>query len=256
MSLRFSANLSMLWSDLPLAERFQRAAAAGFGAAELWWPGYDEAAELPEITRRTGVQLVLLNFDAGDMAAGDRGLLSDPARVGQFRRNVPIALDVAQACGCTMLNALLGLGSQDQLPLARDQVAWAADEAAGQGARVMIEAVNSIENGPYLLTSTEAAADFVRSVERPNVRIQFDAYHMHRMGESVIASFERHRDLIDHVQIADAPGRGEPGTGEIDFPRFFDALEDAGYDGFVGLEYRPSTGDADASLSWLKGIAA
>jgi hydroxypyruvate isomerase len=246
----------MLWSDLPLAERFERAAAAGFSAAELWWPGYDDALELPAITHRTGVQLVLLNFDAGDMAAGDRGLLSDPARVGQFRRNVPIALDVAQACGCHMLNALLGVGPQEQLGHARDQVAWAADQAAVQGTKVMIEAVNSIENGAYLVTSTEAAAEFVRSVDRLNVRLQFDAYHMHRMGEDVVASFERHAELIDHVQIADAPGRGEPGTGDIDFPGFFGALDRRGYRGFVGLEYRPSAGDADASLAWLRSIAA
>ena len=165
MTLRFSLNLSLLWADLPLSERFARAAAAGFDAVELWWPGDEEAARLPGLTQRWGLHLALLNFDAGDMPAGDRGLAADPERTAQLRANVPLALRIAADCGCPRLNLLAGLRDErypldQQLQLARDNVAWAADQAAAAGRQVMIEAVNSMENGPCLLTTTAAAAAF------------------------------------------------------------------------------------------------
>ena len=156
------------------------------------------------------------------MAAGDRGLIADPARRDAFRANVPVALGLAEAMGCRMLNALAGhaldgLDREAQLELARDNVRFAADAAAAQGADVLIEAVNTFENGPYLLASTGAASAFARSTGRDNVRLQYDAYHMARMEGDLAATIERHLGEIAHVQIADSPGRGQPGTGEIDF---------------------------------------
>jgi hydroxypyruvate isomerase len=259
VTLRFSPNLSLLWAALPLPERFERAAAAGFGAVELWWPGPRDAELLPELTKHFGLRLAALNFDAGDMAAGDRGLTADPARRDQFRANVPDALRIARACGCTQLNALVGLRQQPysrelQLDCALDNVTWAADQAAAMGCSLLIEAVNSIENGPYLLTSTDAAADFVRRAGRENVRLLYDAYHMQRMEGDLTTTVDAYWPLIGHVQIADVPGRGEPGTGEINYRFLLDHLDQRGYDGYVGLEYRPSGGAPEESFGWLEAF--
>jgi hydroxypyruvate isomerase len=257
MTLRFSPNLSLLWADLPLPERFARAAAAGFSAVELWWPGQADAELLPELTARWGLQLALLNFDGGDMSAGDRGLAADPARVRQLRENVPAALRIAQACGGEQLNLLVGKRQErypleEQLRLARDTVAWAADQAAATGCSVMIEAINSMENGPCLLTTTAAAAAFIRQVGRPNVRLQYDAYHMQRMEGDLTTTLDTYWSLISHIQIADVPGRGEPGTGEINYRFLLGHLDQKGYDGYVGLEYRPSGGSPEDSFGWLE----
>jgi hydroxypyruvate isomerase len=260
MNLPFSANVSLLWSYLPLEQRLLRAAEAGFEAVELWWPGERDAKRLPELTRRAGVQLVLLNFDAGDMPAGDRGLVSDPERFEQFRRNVPLALEIAEACGCRQLNALLGLrlepySVEQQLQWARENVAWAAEQAAPRGATILIEAVNVYDNGPYLITSTAASASFVQSVGQPNVRLLYDAFHMQRMEGNIVSTLERYWDLIAHVQIADAPDRHEPGTGEINYDFVLERLVHKEYEGHVGLEYRPSTGRPEESFAWMEGLA-
>ncbi len=259
MALRFAPNLSLLWADRPLPERFERAAGAGFGAVELWWPGEDDAALLPGLTQRWGLHLALLNFDAGDMAAGDRGLAADPDRAARLRANVPVALRIAQECGCPRLNLLAGLRDErypreEQLRLARDNVAWAADQAAAAGRQVMIEAVNSMENGPYLLTTTAAAAGFIQQVGRDNVRLQYDAYHMQRMEGDLTVTLDTYWELISHIQVADVPGRHEPGTGEINYRFLFGHLDRRGYDGWIGLEYRPSASRPEDSFGWLEEL--
>jgi len=254
--MRFSVNISILYTEVPFLERFARAAASGFGAVEFWWPRGQDLGQVEEAVRETGVDVALFNFDAGDMPSGDRGLLSDPARQAEFRANVPVALGLAERLGCTRLNALVGLAlpgldREQQLALARENVAWAADRAAEIGASVLIEAVNTFENGPYLLSRTTEAAEFVRSAARPNVRLQYDVYHMQRMEGNLAATLAEHLPLVEHVQIADSPGRGEPGTGEINFGYLFRRLEELGFDGYVGLEYRLSAGSTEESLRWL-----
>jgi hydroxypyruvate isomerase len=254
--MRYSVNVSILFTEVPFLERFARARDAGFTAVELWWPRGEDLDATRAAIEDAGLDVVLLNFDAGDMPAGDRGLISDPARRAAFRENVPVALELARSVGCTKLNALAGheLPEHDrdeQLELARDNVRHAADAAAEQGAEVLIEAVNTIENGPYLLSRTEQAAAFVRGVGRDNVRLQYDAYHMQRMEGNLAATIERHFDAIAHVQVADSPGRGAPGTGEINFDYVLGRLDELGYDGYVGLEYKAAGGDTEASLEWL-----
>ena len=142
-----------------------------------------------------------------------------------------------------------GMNRDEQLALARENVRFAADKAAGVA--VMVEAVNTFENGPYLLYTTEQAVEFVREVGRENVRVQHDFYHMQRMEGNLVATLREHIGSIGHVQIADSPGRGEPGTGEIHYPYVRAALEDLGYDGHVGLEYNPTTETTEESLEWL-----
>ena len=254
--MRFCVNVSILFTELPLLERFAAAHEAGFDAVELWWPRGEDPTAVRAAIEDAGVDVVVLNFDAGDMPAGDRGLISDPSLQGAFRANVPVALELAAAVGCTRLNALAGHELPDleraaQLELARDNVRFAADAAAERGAQVLIEAVNTIENGPYLIASTQAASDFVKDVNRDNVRLQYDAYHMQRMEGDVTATIEEHLDEIAHVQIADSPGRGQPGTGELAYDFILRRLEELGYDGYVGLEYKAPDGDTEASLEWL-----
>ena len=253
----FAPNISMLWADQPLAERFERAARAGFGAAELWWPGLEAAETLPRLAARWNIRLALLNFDAGDMAAGDRGLGADPARREQLRANVPVALRIAEACGCHRLNLLIGLRQRryplaEQLACARDNVAWAAEQAAAVASEVLIEAINPIDNGPCLLTTTTAAAAFIREVGHPGVRLQYDAYHMQQTEGNLTRTLDGYWPLISHVQVADVPGRHEPGTGEINYQFVLDHLARKGYDGAVGLEYRPITGRPEDSFGWLE----
>lgn len=259
MSLLFAPNLSMLWAGLPLAGRFERAAAAGFRVAELWWPGDEAAASLPGLVSRWGVRLALLNFDGGDMPSGERGLAADPRRREQLRANVPFALQVAADCGCERLNLLIGVrderySAHEQLACARDNYAWAADRAAATGREVMIEAINPMDNGPYLLTTTRAAAAFAAQVARPNVRLQYDVYHMQRTEGDLTATIDEYWDVIGHIQVADVPGRAEPGTGEINYPFVLDHLVARGYAGAIGLEYRPS-GPPEDSFGWLERYA-
>jgi hydroxypyruvate isomerase len=254
--MKFCTNVSILFKEVPLLERFGRAREAGFRAVEFWWPAGEDLGEVEAAIKEAGLEVALFNFDAGDMPGGDRGLLSDPERVAQFRENVPVALQLAGRLGCGKLNALVGhmlegMDREEQFGLARESIGWAADLAAKQGAEIMIEAVNTFENGPYLLYTTKDGAEFVRSVGRDNVKLQYDVYHMQRMEGNIVANLREYIDVIGHVQVADSPDRGEPGTGEIHYPFVLGALEDLGYDGYVGLEYNPTTPTTEESLSWL-----
>jgi hydroxypyruvate isomerase len=254
--LRFSANVSILFKEVPFLDRFGRAAGAGFSAVEFWWPSDVEPGDVERAIEDAGVQVALFNFDAGDMAAGDRGLAGDPERQRQFRKNVPVALDLARSLGCKRLNVLVGheipgMDRDEQLALARENVRFAAAEAEAADVTVMVEAVNTFENGPYLLYTTEQAVGFVGDVGRENVRVQHDFYHMQRMEGNLVANLREHAGLIGHVQIADSPGRGEPGTGEIYYPFVLGELERLGYEGYVGLEYNPQAETTEESLAWL-----
>lgn len=256
MGVRYSVNVSILYKEYPFVERFARAKADGFSAVEFWWPSGEDVGAVERAVKESGLATVLINFDAGDMPAGDRGLVSDPKRQSQFRENVPVALGLADRLGCKKLNALLGvrvpdLGREEQIAVARENIAFAADAAAKQGATIMIEAVNTIENGDYLLHTTKQAADFVQSVGRDNVKLQYDVYHMQRMEGNLAANLEQYFGEIAHIQIADSPGRGEPGTGEIYYPYIFRRLEELGYTGYVGLEYKPAGGKTEESFGWL-----
>ena len=254
--MKFCAYVSILFKDAPFLDRFERAAAAGFTAVEFWWPAGEQLDEVEGAITGNGLQVALFNFDAGDMSAGDRGLLSDPDRAHRFRENAPVAIELARRVGCERMNALVGVerspAERDaQLKLAAENVRWAADQAAPHGIDITIEAVNTFENGPYLVHTTRQAAAFIDTVDRPNVRIQWDAYHMQRMEGNLVATVTEFAPRIGHVQIADSPGRGEPGTGEINYPFVLDAIDALGYDGWVGLEYNPTTQTTEESLGWM-----
>jgi hydroxypyruvate isomerase len=246
----------MLFKEVDFVERFGRVKEAGFRAVEFWWPSGEDLDQVESAIKDAELEVALFNFDAGDMPSGDRGLVSDPNRKEEFRENVPVALDLARKVGCPRLNALVGLDldgvdTEEQLELARENVAWAAEQAAEHDIEVMIEAVNTFENGPYLLYTTKAAAEFVERVGRDNVKLQYDAYHMQRMEGNVVATLREHIDRITHIQVADSPDRGEPGSGELNWRFIFGAIEESPYNGWIGLEYKPTTDSTEDSLGWL-----
>jgi hydroxypyruvate isomerase len=253
--LRFDVNVSILFREHPFLERFERSARLGFGAVEFWWPGGEDLKEVARRIRVADLEVVLMNLDAGDMAAGDRGLLNDPARQAQLRANVPVAIELAEQVGCRRLNALAGHWRPDedrasQLAFVRENVEWIAERAAAAGITVMIEAVNSLQNGAYLFTTTRDALRFIDSLHAKNVAYQYDIYHMQRMEGNVVATLRDNIGRIGHIQIADSPDRHEPGTGELNYRYIFAALDATGYDGFVGLEYLPK-GRSEESFGWL-----
>ncbi|MEO3884144.1 TIM barrel protein [Nonomuraea sp. B5E05] len=242
--MRFTVNLSILFTDLPLLERPAAAAKAGFDAVEMWWPfdGPDpagaELAALRQAVEDAGVRLTGLNFDAGNMATGDRGLLARPGGSARFQANVDVAVRLAGELGCGVLNALYGNGPGTDRDLAVANMRRAADAAAEIGATVVVEALNSHENPKYPITSSQAAFELIDEVGRDNVAFLADLYHLHRMGEDVLALIDGHAERFGHVQIADDPGRGRPGSGRMPYQKIFARLEAAGYRGHVGLEYR------------------
>jgi hydroxypyruvate isomerase len=204
-----------------------------------------------------GVELVSLNFHTGDMAAGERGIVSNPARVDAFRENVAAAVEIARRAGCTRLNAPYGLrvpgvDVAEQDAVAIENLAFAAAAAGKAGASVLVEAINSVDIPGFPVDSSGKALEVITKVGAPNAGLLADLYHLAKMGEDVADVLSRHRDSILHVQVADPPDRGAPGTGTLDFEPLFRQLAEQGYDGWVGLEYTPADpADSAASFGWL-----
>lgn len=259
----YDVNCSILFTELPLLQRPDAVRAAGFDAAEFWWPfaaavpGDREVDAFVGSLRNAGVHLAGLNFFAGDMAAGDRGLVSWPGRAAEFRDNVELVVAIGEQLGCRTFNALYGNRDpastpDEQSELALGNLVYAMDAVARIGGTVLVEAVSGADRYPL-----RTAADAVAVVGRANVaaaaancRFLADLYHLTVNGDDVEAVIAAHAPLTGHVQIADAPGRGAPGTGGINFAARLGQLADAGYRGWVGLEYKPAGASAD-SFGWL-----
>jgi hydroxypyruvate isomerase len=253
--LRFDINLAMTLTDVPLLDRFQRAADLGFGAVEFFWPSDASLDEVVAAKEAAGVEVALFNMNAGDMAAGDRGFLSHPARREWWRDAMLEAIALAERLGRPRIHAVAGsrvpgLAWEKQVDCAVENLTWALPFLERAGVVATIEALNSFDNPGFLLTRMEHMVEVCRRVNSPHVRCQYDLYHMQRMEGNLIPTMQQYLDLIGHVQIADAPQRHEPGTGEINFRNALAALDDAGYTGYVGLEYRPR-GSVEESLRWL-----
>jgi hydroxypyruvate isomerase len=257
---RYLANCSLMFTEVPLLERPVAARDAGFTAVEYWWPfpvavpADADVDAFVRAVRDAGVQLVGLNFFAGDMPAGDRGVLSWPGREREFADAVEVAVGIGEQLGVSAFNALYGNRVEGAAPEQQDELATAnlvtaAKAAARIGANVLIEPVSGAPRYP-LLTAADAVAVLDR-VGAPNVRLLADLYHLTVNGDDVSAAIAEHADRIGHVQIADAPGRHEPGTGEIPFDQHFAELTAAGYDGWIGLEYKPAKSTVEG-LQWLK----
>jgi hydroxypyruvate isomerase len=261
--LNYLANCSMLFTETDLLARPRAAKGAGFDAVEFWWPWSHQPvpsdAEVDAFVSSVedaGVQLVGLNFFAGDLAGPDCGVLSVPERAREFRDNIDVTVGIGERLGVSAFNALYGnrvegVAPQAQDELAREQLGAAADAAARIGATVLVESVSGPK--PYPLRTAAdgvAAVEAVRAEGHANVGYLCDLFHLANNGDDPAAAVAAYTDRIAHVQIADWPGRGEPGTGDLDLDGLLGDLARRGYAGWVGLEYRPTT-TTEASLAWL-----
>jgi hydroxypyruvate isomerase len=255
---RFAANLSMLWQDLDPFERFQAAATAGFTHVEMLFPHELDSDRLASTLVRFGLDMVVFDPAAGDWAGGERGLLALPGREEEYIASVRDAIALANRIGTTRLNGLVGIppagvGHDEARQTAVANLERAAPLVRDAGITMLVEAINNVDMPGYWASTVAMAAQLVQAVNHPNVRLQLDQYHAAMAGEDPLECLRTYRALIAHVQIADVPGRHEPGTGAQPIGDFLRELDRLGYDGFVGLEYRPLV-DTASSLEWMRGV--
>jgi len=256
---RFAANLTMLFNELAFLDRFEAAANAGFKGVEYLFPyGYDAAALAERLDRLQLVQ-VLHNLPAGDWEKGERGIACHPDRVGEFQDGVGRAIDYARLLGCKQVNCLAGVqpAGADADAVHRtfvENLRFAADKLKGAGIRLLIEPVNTRDIPGFHLNRTEQAIAILDEVGSDNLFLQYDIYHAQRMEGELANTIERHLARIAHIQLADNPGRNEPGTGEINYPWLLRHIDRLGYDGWIGCEYKPAA-DTRAGLGWIQALA-
>ncbi len=255
---KFSANLSMLFTEHPFLDRFERAAQAGFTAVEFLFPYAFATADIKQRLDDNGLQLVLHNLPAGDWDAGERGIACLPDRVTEFREGVARAIEVGTALGVPQLNCLAGkapagLAVTSLHKTFVDNLRFAAAELKKAKLRLLIEPINSFDIPGFFLNRTAQALVILDEVGSDNLFVQYDIYHAQRMEGELAATLQKHLARIGHVQIADNPGRNEPRTGEINYAFLFAHLDRIGYSGFVGCEYKPAT-TTEAGLSWRQRL--
>lgn len=254
---KFAANLTMLFNEVPFLDRFERAAKAGFDAVEFLFPYSWPAAEIRSRLEANGLKLVLHNLPAGDWEKGDRGIACQPARAGEFRSGVGKALEYASSLGVKQVNCLAGkapegIGDNVLRETFVGNLRFAAGELKKAGIKLLIEPINTWDIPGFYLCRPAQALAIVEEVGSDNLFVQYDIYHAQRMEGELAATLSRHLARIAHVQIADNPGRNEPGTGEINYQFLFEHLDRIGYGGYVGCEYKPAAG-TEAGLGWLAG---
>ena len=253
---RFAANLSLLFTEHAFLDRFAAAARAGFAAVECQFPYHWPLVQVAEARERAGVALVLHNLPAGDWDAGERGIACHPDRVDEFQAGLEQALVYARGLGCRQLNCLAGIappGADPERLRATfiDNLAFAARRLRAEGMRLLIEPINTFDVPGFYLNRSAQAIGIIEAVGADNLFLQFDLYHAQRMEGELAGTLSRQLSRIAHLQVADNPGRHEPGTGEIRFPFLFDHLDALGYAGWVGCEYVPS-GTTEDGLGWLR----
>ncbi|MDF2465102.1 MAG: hydroxypyruvate isomerase [Ramlibacter sp.] len=252
----FAANLTMLFTELPFMERFAAARAAGFDSVEYLFPYPYPKQQLADALRANGLKQVLHNLPAGDWDAGERGIACHPDRVAEFQDGVARAIEYATALGCPQVNCLAG-----KLPagVTREQaratfvgnLSFAAAALKETGIRLLIEPINHFDIPGFFLTRTDQALAILDEVGSDNLFIQYDIYHAQRMEGELGATLQKNLARIGHIQLADNPGRNEPGTGEINYPWLFRHIDAIGYQGTIGCEYKPKTTTVEG-LSWMK----
>ena len=258
--MKLAANLTMMFNEVEFLDRFEAAARAGFKGVEYLFPyDYDED-ELAGKLRRHGLSQVLHNLPAGDWAAGERGIACHADRVGEFQDGVGSALAYAKALSCPVVNCLAGVAPEGADPAELREtfvsnLRFAAAELQAAGVRLVTEPINTIDIPGFFLTGTDQALSIIEAVGSANLGLQYDIYHMQIMEGDLARTVESNLESIWHIQLADNPGRNEPGTGEINYPFLFDHLDKIGYEGWVGCEYRPLT-ETVAGLSWAAPYVA
>ena len=254
-NLKFAPNLTWLFQELPFLDRFAAAANAGFNAVEFLFPYEAGIDSVKARLDAAGLRVVLFNTPPGDVTAGEFGLLATPACRDAFRRDFELALAATQRLNCPRLHVMAGKRVADvpfeaQLDCALENLAWAASLAASVGLTLVIEALNPGDMPDYLLATNADTLALVTQANQPNVKIQFDVYHAQMTRGNLINTITDSFEHIGHIQIADVPGRCQPGCGEINYPAIFRTLTELDYQGYIGLEYKP-IGPTLESLAWL-----
>jgi len=252
---KFAANLTMLFTEHPFLDRFERAARAGFDAVEFLFPYGFDASEIKDRLATHKLKLVLHNLPAGDWDAGERGIACLPNRVEEFREGVARAIEYGRKLGVPKVNCLAGKAPAGIAPdvLRKtfvENLRFAAAELKAVGIRLLVEPINLYDIPGFYLNRTEQAVSILDEVGSDNLFIQYDIYHAQRVEGELIATMQKYFARIGHIQLADNPGRNEPGTGEINYDRVFAAIDRMGYDGWIGCEYKPAT-TTEAGLAWL-----
>lgn len=253
---RFAANLTLLYQEVPFLDRFREAATDGFRGVEFLFPYEHPAHEIRKRLDDAGLTQVLFNGPAGDWAAGERGIAALPGREAQFRDGIELALDYADALGCRQLHVMAGCPGASESPercraTYLENLAYAAGQAAAHGVTLLIEPINPRDFPRYFLTRQDQAHAIRQEVGASNLKVQFDAYHCQIVEGDLAVKLRQHIANIGHVQVAGVPARHEPDTGEVNYPFLFRLLDELGYAGWVGCEYRPQ-GATRAGLGWLK----
>ena len=253
---KLNANLSMMFNEVPFLERFGAAARAGFKGVEFLFPYDFPAAQIREQLDRHKLEMVLFNMPPGDFAGGDRGLACDPARFGEFQDGVGKALEYAKVLGVKQLHIMAGLRPKGLNDAAMREaylksLRFAGGETAKHGLTILIEAINTRDIPGFYLNTSAQAFDLMHYANVPNLRFQYDIYHMQIMEGDLAPTIEKHLDKIGHMQLADTPGRHEPGTGEINYDFLLEFIDRVGYTGWIGCEYRPA-GRTEDGLGWMR----
>jgi hydroxypyruvate isomerase len=256
---RFAANLSMMYNEKPFLDRFDAAARAGFKSVEFLFPYEHPKAELRRRLDANGLTQALFNMPPGDWAKGERGLASLPGRQAEFRDGVNRALEYADALGCKLVHCMAGIVPPGVSAVTAGGIyaanlAWAAEQAMRAGVKVVIEPINHRDMPGYFLNTQAQGAGFVEAIGRDRLGLQFDVYHVQVTEGDITKRMELHMPVIAHMQIADVPARNEPGTGEIAWEFVFRRMDELGYRGWVGCEYRPA-GETEAGLGWMRRLA-
>jgi hydroxypyruvate isomerase len=255
--LRFSANLTMLFNEAGFLERFALAAKAGFKGAEYKDPYACKMADVVAAAKDSGLETVLFNMPSGDWAGGERGLGCLPGREQELREGVAMAIEYAIALKCTRINLLggippKGVDLREIRSVFVGNLRHAATELKKHGIRLVIEPVNTYDSPGVFLTKTEQAVDIIREVGADNLGIEYDVYQAQLMEGDLTNTLKKHMPLIWHMQVADVPSRAEPGTGEINYEHVLGVIEKAGYQGWIGCDYKPSTRTTTGSFGWMK----
>ena len=254
--LKFAANLTMLFTELPFLARFAAARDAGFDAVEYLFPYEYAKEELAAQLRANRLKQVLHNLPAGDWAAGERGIACHPGRVEEFRAGVARAIAYAHALDCPQLNCLAGklpagVRREEAQATLLANLRFAASELGKAGIRLLVEPINTFDIPGFFLTRSDQALALLDEVGSDNLFLQYDLYHAQRMEGELAGTLSRHLARIAHIQLADNPGRNEPGTGEINYPFLFRHLAALGWKGYIGCEYKPKTTTLEG-LGWMK----
>ncbi len=251
---RLAANLSMLFTELEFLDRFDAAAKAGFRGVEYLFPYDFPAEEIATRLQNNNLTQVLFNLPAGDWVAGERGIACLPERTSEFREGVAKAIDYAQVLGCKQINCLAGIAPEGALSRAEEtfveNLRYASNQLEQAGIQLVIEAINTRDIPGFFLKNTKQALEIVEAVGSGNIALQYDIYHMQIMEGDLARTIENNLASIKHIQLADNPGRHEPGSGEINYQFLFKFLDRIGYQGWIGCEYKPAT-TTEAGLGWL-----